>query len=181
MGWRIKSPDYVLGANPTSGGINDGAQTSIRGGQIRGGMWSGGLATSTYPQPLGAAVAGGGGDYLFYSGAGRLNTVLPLVQMQSGQAITFYDAASVAASGAAIGGAILGVIPATWGQFSSGIPTSGALNPVIVNTITPTILEVPFYSGLCVRAQSGAGGFAFTWSPDTTPYSNVSGQTNPAV
>lgn len=157
MSVKSRSPLRMAGANTHSGNVNDGRLATTRGGGQRATIWSGGVAPNL-SQAFGAV--GSGNQVLFWSGAGRLDTVIPHLQMTSGLEVFFYDAATLAGSGVGISGqGIIGLIPRT---HTAGHWSGHVLDP------WPARIEVgtPFYSGLCASCPSGAPGFTVTFTPE---------------
>ncbi len=148
----------MAGACVNSGNVNTGEINYTRGGARTFCVYSGALLLGSGGSiPLAAATTG---HALWYSGAGRLNVILPH-QGVSGAAGFFYDSAVVARSGTATytesGYRVVGVVPAnTFGLV--GVTGGG---PVPINC------EVPFFSGLCGCFPSGMAGVTFTITPET--------------
>lgn len=104
-------------------------------------------------------------DVLLVSGQGRLNTILPLVQMTSGLQVTFYDS-NIATSGGpfpASGHVVLGRIKPTW--ENAGIASGALINPSLISE-TPLQVGAPFSGGLCFHTASGCPGFTVTWTSE---------------
>lgn len=163
-----RNPLTMAGAQIFSGGPRTGEMQFVRGGALAGSLYSGALFSGT-TQPvasIGAVQLSNGGEMLFWSGAGRLNSVLThaVQSTQSGTPIIFYDSA-VLTSGApfaASGHKILSVVNAP-----STAPASG----ISISTAIPGRIEVdmPFASGLSVHVASGCVGFTATWTPEVVP------------
>lgn len=170
MAWQTRSPQRILGGNPVSGGVNTGEQQHVRGGSYKVSVSSGGLAPVAIGAPASLTPAlGSGNSILFYSGAGRLNSVLLTGQTTSGPGGFLYDAATPAASGATLSAqSVIGVIPSTWPAL--GIASGGVSNPVVFSA-EPSRPDMPFYSGLCLFLPSGNPGITVSWTPDTVPVS----------
>jgi len=102
------------------------------------------------------------GDVLILSGAGRLNRVLPHVQMQSGLAVYFYDSGTATSGGPfpLSGHPVVGVIPPTWTPAMQ----SGAF--IVPLTGEALDIDLPFSSGLCVAMKSGQPGFTVGYTPE---------------
>lgn len=157
MSVTTRSPLRLAGAQLFSGGVNTGEQQTTRGGSVAGSIYSGtailsGALLATY------GSVGTGYDAILFSGAGRLNSVLPH-SVISGVSVTFYDTAVATSGGpfAASGHKILAVIPAnTIGAFGNSL----GCGPL------PIQLDVPFQSGLAVQLRSGQAGFTFTYTPE---------------
>lgn len=165
MSVTSKSPLRVGGATIYSGGVATGEIPTTQGGQVALTIWSGGLAPSLIGAP--GAVHTSGNQVRLWSGAGRLNTIIPHVQMTSGQPGLFYDAALVARSGAGVaasliaesGARLIGILPPTFngGQYSGSpvVPLQSTIN-----------FGTPFFSGLNVACASGCPGFTVTITPE---------------
>lgn len=158
MAQRSRNPHRMAGAVVSSGNLDTGEVAWTRGGQRLVSFFSGG------PLQLGsgsvAPVAQTGDHAIFWSGAGRLNTVFPH-QAISGVAVHFYDSAVVARSGPNTyresGYGLLAVIPAnTWDN------QGGTLEQIH----KPIHFDTPFYSGLAVIGASGVPGVTFTFTPE---------------
>lgn len=147
----------MAGANLRSGDVNTGEFQHVRGGGRAATIFSGGFGPGLTGAP-GAIVSGG--NVLFFSGAGRLNSVLPHQNTLtlSGVSITFYDAGIIKLSGvsiAASGAKILGQLGTAGGASGQFDLFRGA-----------TLFDCPFQSGLCAEALSGAVGFTATYTPE---------------
>src|ERR1700738_1449942 len=148
MSLATRTPLRFAGAVLSSGSVNTGEISFIRGGGQAACIFSG-AASGAAAGGVGQGMVPGGADLLFVSGAGRLNSVLQHTQMLSGLPIIFYDSA-VPTSGGPFplsGHKILGVIPPTW---AGGVAGSGS--PVGF-TGTPLTVDMPFQSGLWVAPQ----------------------------
>lgn len=158
-----KSPCFVAGTNRASGDVGTGELQTVRGGGRCACVLSGSLlVTPNVGGPPG--ITSSGGHILFFSGAGRLNSVLPQVTMSGGLAVYFYDAATLAPSGTSVSGQkIIGVIPAFTMVALSG---AGAQVPF---TGQPFNVDMPFTSGLCAAIPSGTPGFTVSWTPEAAP------------
>lgn len=110
-----------------------------------------------------AAFSGTPTDTVIFSGAGRVNQILPHSVQASGLAVTFYDAAVVSSGGpfAASGHTPVGVIPATLSPASGSAFTFNG---------TPIPVDMPFRSGLCVALKSGQTGFTVSYTPEVNTY-----------
>ncbi len=170
MAWQTKNPERILGGNPVSGGVNTGEQQHVRGGSYKAVVLSGALTPIVVGGSPGitvpvVAVAALSMNAVLFSGAGRLNSILPHQQLTSGLPVYFYDAASSVSGLNVSGQSITALIPPTWiGGAVSGYPSNGM--PWNGEPIRP---DMPFYSGLCVSAPSGTPGFVVSWTPDTVP------------
>lgn len=161
MGIPNRTPLRVAGSSVNSGNVNTGEWLTTRGGgqcaTIYSG-WNSGTSLVAAGGNAGPAVLGGS-DVLFVSGAGRLNTIIPLLAA-SGVGVTFYDAAVATSGGPFVssGHKILGVLPPnTWNGTS------------VLGGPAPIPIDVPFQSGLCAAVRSGCAGFSITWTPETNP------------
>ncbi len=103
-----------------------------------------------------------GSDVMFYSGAGRLQAVIPHQTLMALSGVTgvFYDAHAPVSGGPipASGHVILGNslnqnrITNSGDQLAAGVPL---------------VLNVPFYSGLCYNSRSGQAGVTVVWTPES--------------
>lgn len=158
MSVTSRSPLRMAGACVNSGNVNTGEVPVNRGGAQTFCVLSGALLLGSGGSiPL---AGGTTGHALWFSGAGRLNTILPH-QGVSGAAGFFYDSATIARSGVATigesGYRIVGVVPAnTFGLV--GVTGGGPL---------PIATDIPFFSGLCGSFPSGMAGVTFTITPET--------------
>ena len=167
MSLRTKSPLYFLGANPNSGFPQTGEVAMTDGGMRTATLWSGNLLTNTSLTGMPAGAVTSGGHTQIWSGAGRLHRIMVHSLLTSGQQVTFYDAGGVSVSGVSVSGQrFIGRIPtrsrATLALASGEVDTSVAWNDVIE-------VQMPFTSGLCVAAASGAPGFTCSFTPETVP------------
>lgn len=164
-----RSPLRVLGSIPVvSGSVASGfANTSeIRvtdGGEIVACVWSGNLLTNASLTGCPAGSVTSGGHIQLWSGAGRLNKIMPHAMLTSGQPVTFYDAGTITASGVSVSGQkFIGRIPArapaTLALASGEVDRQMRWEDVIT-------VNMPFASGLCVGAASGAPGFTVSFTP----------------
>jgi len=152
-----RNPQRLAMANLDSGSVDTGRLPYTEAGTQYAVIWSGGLAPATGGR---LSTIASGNQVLLFSGGGSLDSVVPHRQMQSGQPVYFYDAASLAASGVGISGMlILGRVPPTHNEGAwSGLALQEWRHRLIFST--------PFYSGLCASAPSGAPGFTVTWTPE---------------
>src|SRR4051812_14409086 len=100
----VQKPTFMAGTPRSSGDVQTGEMAQVRAGGRTACVWSGHILTTA---ALAGGVPGGvcsGGNILIYSGAGRLNTVLPHIQMASGATVFFYDAGAISASGVSVSG-----------------------------------------------------------------------------
>ncbi len=162
MSVSTRNPIRMIGGQPFSGGPNTGEFQHVRGGSVAVSFYSGAVAPGVTGGQGAVAV---GSDVMIYSGAGRLNSVMPHVQMVSGLAVFFYDGIAAISGGplAASGHQIIGVIPPTYGgSFVSG----GA---VPAPTGQPINIDMPFRNGLCFNSRSGQPGFTLSYTPEVVP------------
>ena len=144
------------------------AQANLQSGFPNTGefQWTqGGVQTASIPSGIiagaGLTAAPGavnnGSDTMFFSGAGRLNKIIPAVAL-SGTAVVFYDGTGPLSGGPiyASGHKYLGVLPAN--TFNGNVALQGPL---------PIEVGAPFFSGLCAGVRSGCAGFTVTWTPET--------------
>ncbi len=155
MSTPVRKPAALAGTPRSSGDVQTGEFLLTRGGGRAATVNSGGLA---FNAPGAAKI---GDQMIFYSGGGRLNTILPLLA-QSGSAVTFYDAGTVLASGAvpASGYRVLYTIPGNTALMFPGLINGGPL---------PIAVDVPFSSGLCATGiiASGMCPFTITYTPES--------------
>lgn len=97
-----------------------------------------------------------GGQQLIWSGAGRLNTLIPHAPGLSGVAVKFYDSAIATSGGpfSASGHVVLGSI------------TPNTLDIATRNGLDVIRLNVPFTSGLVAQGASGMPGWTAIFTPD---------------
>ena len=159
MSLRTRRPMRMLGGAHVSGNLNTGEMPVADGGQKTVVVWSGGLLMSGLIPGYGTLSSGN--QIMLWSGAGRLNTLQPHVMMQSGLAVFFYDTAAIAGSGVGVSGQrIIALIPPT----HKASYTSGAELQTFPNWRDILRPQVPFTSGLCVSAPSGAPGFTVSFT-----------------
>ena len=166
MSIRSKSPLRTAGANLRSGFADLGEVAHTRGGFQTATIWSGALNPNLTGAPTGAVASGGNSQ--LWSGAGRLHTILPHSLLTSGQPVYFYDAGAITVSGVSVSGQkIIGIIPnsmrAPLAVISGQVQTTVAWEDQIV-------LDMPFTSGLCVSAASGAPGFTCSFTTEVPAY-----------
>ena len=162
MSIATRNPTRIGAANATSGFAQTNEIPWTRGGQLTaylysGNVVSGGLAQIAYPRYNGAGVINGS-DALLLSGAGRLNSIIPILAV-SGTATFIYDS-PVATSGgpfSASGHIVIGAVPAN---------THGGLANALMG---PIEVDAPFFSGLCISFRSGMANVAITYTPEVTP------------
>ncbi len=167
MSLTTRAPLRVTGANVNSGFPNTGEINVSDGGERTACVWSGSLLTnaSLTGCPTGAVTSGG--HILLWTGAGRLNRVYAHDMLTSGLAVTFYDAAAISVSGVSVSGQrFLGKIPAR--SRGTLAVASGSVDTV-VSWDDILNFQMPFSSGLCVAAASGAPGFTASFTPETNP------------
>ncbi len=163
MSSPIKKPCFVAGTPRSSGGPGTGEISVTRGGMQTACVWSGNILSNTALTAAPGAVQSGG-NVLFYSGAGRLNTVLPHSFLTSGQPVFFYDAGTPTVSGISVSGCkIIGIIP---GNYPAPLAVLSG-NVQFTRTWQDKLdVDMPFFSGLCASAPSGAPGFTLSYSPE---------------
>lgn len=162
MSVTTRSPLRMAGANLSSGHPATGEVPWTRGGQLTATLWSGGVSPNLTGAPTGAVTSGG--HTLILTGAGRLNTILPHSFLTSGQPVFFYDAGAISVSGVSVSGQrIIGIVPNTMraplAALSGNIAT-------VVNWEDKIDCDMPFTSGLCVAAASGAPGVTVSYTPE---------------
>lgn len=180
MSTPFRKPTIIAGTPGLSGDIQTGEVPWTRGGARTVCVYSGAIA-------MGVAAAGSGslssgGSVLFVTGAGRINTFTALWPAGvavagngegaciSGQPIVVYDSAITARSGVLTDGTIGESgrrILFTWcppKQLASGVT-----NEAFAARYLPIPVDIPFQSGLCAMALSGAPGFSITYTPEYTP------------
>lgn len=163
MSIPVSKPCFIAGTPRSSGDVQTGEVTWTRGGGRTACVWSGSLLTNAALTGAPGAVQSGG-HILLFSGAGRLNTILPHALLTSGQAVTFYDAGSVALSGISVSGQrFIGIIPQTMRAPLVALSGNQALTVAWQDRIE---VDMPFSSGLCVAAASGAPGFTCSFTPE---------------
>lgn len=160
MSVTTRNPLRTAGATLHSGSVNTGQQNMTYGGGQAICVLSGALLLGSGGS---TPVAGGTtGHAVFWSGPGRLDTVLAH-QAISGTAIFFYDSNVVARSGVATigesGYRIVGVVPAN--TIGSYVTLGGGPLPLQFGT--------PFQNGLAVSCPSGAPGFTASFTPEVNP------------
>ena len=157
MANRTRNPQYVAGAVYQSGNLGTGEQNTTRGGQLAYSNYSGALLIgSGTPGGVGSVLAQG----LIVSGGGRLHTVFPH-QSISGVAVYFYDSVTQALSGL--------VNHVLSGYSTVGFIPANTFGPNLGPLAEPLKFDVPFHSGLCFSAPSGAAGFTVTYTTEYTP------------
>ena len=181
MGYRTRNPHRQAGALINSGNLDTGEVRMTRGGERAATIYSGAIAMGTARGQAGAGVFSSGGSVFLISGGGRLNSFTALWPaavalagngenaVVSGQPIVVYDAGITARSGVFTDGTLSesgARILFAWAPPK--LIASGALvlNPHA--TFNPQSLDIPFYSGLCVMALSGATGFNLTYTPEAS-------------
>lgn len=165
MSLPVRNPTFLAGANRSSGDVQTGEMSHVRGGGRTFCIYSGALTPAVTAAP--GAVAGGAGSVVFFSGAGRLNSFIQHTVVQSGAPIVFYDSAIACLSGlyttgtiSASGMKIVGVFPQPTNPTQSGT--------AILWNGEPTRFEFPFQSGLSALCYSGAPGFSITMTPEVS-------------
>lgn len=158
MSVTSRNPLRMAGACINSGNPATGEVAYTRGGQRTLCVYSGALLLGSGGS---VPLAGGTtGHAQWWSGPGRLNTILPH-QAVSGAAGFFYDSATIALSGvagyASSGYPVVGVVPAN----TFGVAGVVGGPPQQMN------VDVPFQNGLCASFPSGMAGVTFTITPET--------------
>lgn len=163
MSVSTNSPLRVGGAVINSGFPNTGEVPVTNGGMQNACVWSGALAPSLAGAPAGSVTSGG--HIQLWSGAGRLNKIIPHSIMTSGQPVWFYDAGTITASGISVSGQkIIGFVPP---RSRGGLALASGAIDTVVSWQDVIDLQMPFTSGLCVAAASGAPGFSISFTPET--------------
>lgn len=179
MSVGTRNPLRMQGAN-VSGQISTNELLFTRGGLQTACVYSGAIAMGVTACPTGALSSGG--SVLITSGAGRLNTFTALYPagvalagnganaVISGQPIVLYDSAITARSGvltdqtiAESGRKIL------YAWAPPNLVASGSVVLTPRDVFGPQRLDVPFFSGLCAMALSGAVGFVVSFTPEIVP------------
>lgn len=163
MSSPVKKPCFVAGTVRSSGDVQTGEVSVTRGGQRTACVWSGNILTTAALTAAPGAIQSGG-NVLFYSGAGRLNTVMPHAYLTSGQPVFFYDAGTPTVSGVSVSGCkLIGIIPAPYQG-----PLAAASGNLQTTFAWPQKIEMdmPFFSGLCASAPSGAPGFTLSYTAE---------------
>lgn len=170
MSQPTKNPCYVAGTVTASGDTNTQEIKITRGGGRTACVWSGSLLTNAALTGAFGAVQSGG-QILLFSGAGRLNTVIPHAFLTSGQPVFFYDAGAPTVSGVSVSGQrLIGIIPAS---FRAPLAAASGNTQTTVTWQDQIRLDMPFSSGLCAAAASGAPGFTVSWTPEvSTAFTN---------
>ena len=163
------------GANLNSGSLSTGEVLFNRGGVRTATVYSGAIAASVVA--AGTGSIGSGGSVLVMSGAGRLNSFtahwpagVALAgngenAVVSGMPIVVYDSSITARSGLYVDGTISESgrkVLYTWSPPK--LIASGALLLNGNGIFNPVPLDVPFFSGLCIMALSGATGYTLSYS-----------------
>ena len=148
---------------PNNQGLRTAAKTTVGGFQTAT-IFSG-LQSGTGAAPFFTAAPGAfnvAADVMFFSGAGRLDTVSVNTPTTSGTPLVFYDASAPISGGpaAASGHKFLCSIPLFPAGAASGVAPS-------VQPGTPITIGIPFQSGLCCRTTSGQPTFTVCWTPET--------------
>jgi len=173
MSVSTKSPLSTVGGQLYSGAPRTGEFQHVRGGALSVSVQSGSLLTTAAFTTCAPGAVASGGHILFFSGAGRLNNVLPINTVQSGAPVFFYDAAALAASGTSVSGQrVLGVLPTPHQAYMVAGFQSGGGNPPWQWRYD---MDTPYTSGLCAAIPSGCPGFTVNFTPEVippTPYGN---------
>lgn len=164
----VNNPCYLNGNAYNSGDVKTGELQTIRGGGRCITVFSGNAILSGVLPAAGTATGNaannGGYDLLVWSGAGRLNSIMPLAQIQSGLPTLFYDSAVNTSGGpfAASGHKIVGQLPGTFaGGAWSGLG-------IVAWTGGPINVDLPFQSGLVIALKSGQAGFTCSFTPENS-------------
>lgn len=165
MSNTTRSPLRMAGANLQSGFPGTGEVQMTDGGQRTATVWSGNILTNAALTGCPAGAVTSGGQIMIWSGGGRLHRILVHSLLTSGQPVTFYDSASITVSGVSVSGQrFIGRIPArsraTLALASGEVDIAVPWNDVIE-------VQMPFTSGLCAAAASGAPGFTVSFTPET--------------
>lgn len=173
MAVTSRNPIRMAGAILNSGFPNTGEVRMTNGGEQTACVWSGNLLTNASLTGAPAGAVTSGGHIQLWSGAGRLHRIMPHAILTSGQPVTFYDAGTITVSGVSVSGQkFIGRIPArsraTLALASGEVDTTVAWNDVIE-------VQMPFTSGLCVAAASGAPGFTVSFTPEGNPATGYNG------
>lgn len=148
MSLPVVKPCVVTGTPRSSGDVQTGEIATTHGGG------------RTFMRLSGLI----GGDALIQSGAGRLNSILVLNNLTSGQSVLFYDSATATSGGpfATSGHRVVGIIPPVWREGASGVINANSAPGI---SLFP---EMPFQSGLCVAiVASGGPGFTVSYTVET--------------
>lgn len=174
-----RNPLRMAGANLNSGYADTGETLWNRGGTQTATIYSGAIAMGVAAAGTGALSSGG--SVLIVSGAGRLNSFTALWPagvalagngenaVVSGQPIVVYDSAITARSGVLTDSTIAESgrkILYSWAPPK--LIASGAINVSPRGVYEPQPLDIPFFSGLCAIALSGAPGFTLAYTPSQT-------------
>lgn len=179
MSTPFQKPHFEAGTPLNSGDVQTGEIAFTRGGGRSACVFSGAIAMGVAACNSGALSSGG--SVRLTTGAGRLNSFTALWPAGaalaangeggcvSGQPIVVYDSAITARSGVYTDSTIAESgrkILYTWAP-AKGI--ASGLNLLLNGQYDPRPLDIPFQSGLCVMALSGAPGFSISWTPETLP------------
>ncbi len=163
MSVTTRSPLRMVGGLINSGFADTGEVRTTDGGEQTACIWSGNLLTNASLTGAPAGAVTSGGHTQLWSGPGRLHRIIPHDILTSGQPVTFYDAGAISVSGVSVSGQkFIGRIPArsraTLALASGALDTGVQWQDVIE-------VQMPFTSGLCVAAASGAPGFSVAFTP----------------
>ena len=162
MSVATDAPLTQLGGQLYSGAPRTGEVQVVRGGGLSVSVQSGNILANSFLSTCGPGSVSSGGHILFFSGAGRLNNILPHTTMTSGVPVFFYDAATLAASGTSVSGQrVIAVLPTPFQSYQ----VSGNTPPWQWRYETDT----PFSSGLCAAIPSGCPGFTINFTPEVVP------------
>lgn len=165
MSISTRKPLRMAGATINSGFPNTGEVPVTQGGMYTAQTFSGNLLAHNGSGFSPGYIGSSGGHIQLWSGAGRLHKIIPHSILTSGQPVTFYDAGTITVSGISVSGTrIIGRIPArsraTLALASGEVDTAVSWQDVIS-------VDMPFTSGLCAAAASGAPGFSVSFTPET--------------
>ncbi len=163
MSLTTRSPLRMLGGLNNSGFADTGEIRMTQGGEQTACIWSGNLLTNASLTGAPAGAVTSGGHTQLWSGPGRLHKIIAHDILTSGQPVTFYDAGAITVSGISVSGQkFIGRIPAR--SRATLALASGALDTAVAWQDVITV-DMPFTSGLCVAAASGAPGFSVSFTP----------------
>ena len=165
MSNTTRRPMRMGGAILNSGAPNTGEVPIQNGGIQTACIWSGNILTNASLTGAPAGAVTSGGHTQLWSGAGRLHRIIPHAMLTSGQPVTFYDAGTIAPSGVSVSGQkFIGRVPAR--SPATLALASGEVDRT-VTWLDVIEVQMPFTSGLCVAASSGAPGFTVSFTPES--------------
>lgn len=169
MSMTTRRPIRMAGAVLQSGAPDTGEVRMTNGGQQTACVWSGNLLTDASLTGCPAGAVTSGGHIQLWSGAGRLHRIIPHAMLTSGQPVTFYDAGTITVSGVSVSGQrFIGRIPAR-APATLALASGEADRVLSWNDVID--VQMPFTSGLCVSAASGAPGFTVSFTTESSPVS----------